>query len=117
MADLISNFYIHPKLKQPVRFIIGGDYEVLTIGNKQNKVTYQMEVWNSDMTEKINPRPKEQMKTYVDNSEVRESWKNTLLANLIQVGYSTLGDAITGSIFKAILKRQGITAEMEVEVG
>ena len=116
MADFISDFYRHPQLKQPVRFIIGGAYNPLTIGVRDMRVQYQIEIWNSDMTAKINPKPTEQLRKYTDNEERRTIWVDTLLMNLVNDGYSTMGEAVIGSIFQAILTRQGITEEDRIEI-
>lgn len=114
MADFISEFYLHPKLKQPVRFIIGKDFDPLHIGVRNMRVTYQMEVWNSDLTSIVNPKPRHQEQSYLDNEERRKIWYDTLLMNLVNAGYSTMGEAIIGSIFKAILDRQGLTEEDKI---
>ena len=116
MADFTSDFYRHPQLKQPVRFVIGGDFNPLTIGVKDMRVQYQMEIWNSDMTAKINHKASEQLRKYTDNEERRTIWVNTLLMNLVNSGYSTIGEAITGSIFQAILDKQGLTDEDKIVI-
>ena len=99
--DLTSDFYRDPKTGQPIRFLIGDNYEFPT---GQIRVKYRREIWNTTKDVLITT----ENLSYVDNAERRQAWFDTPLSLMEAQGLTTFGQVFTSQVLDTILKRANI---------